>query len=36
MREKLVKLIGLLLIVGIAGSGGGYITYQFLEKKLYI
>ncbi len=34
MREKLVKLIGLLLIVGIAGSGGGYITYQFLEKKL--
>lgn len=34
MRERIVKFLGLLLIVVVAGSGGGYITYHFLEEKL--
>ena len=34
MREKIVKLCGLLLVVIVAGSGGGYITYRMLEDEL--
>lgn len=34
MREKIVKLCGLLLVVIVAGSGGGYITYRMLEEEL--
>lgn len=34
MRERIIKFIGLLLVVVAAGSGGGYITYNFLESKV--
>lgn len=34
MRERLVKFLCLLLIIVGAGSGGGYITYHFLEERL--
>jgi len=34
MRERIIKFVGLLLLVVAAGSGGGYITYNFLEDKV--
>ena len=34
MRERIIKFVGLLLVVVAAGSGGGYITYNFLESKV--
>ena len=33
MRERIIKFVGLLLVVA-AGSGGGYITYSFLENEV--
>lgn len=34
MRERIIKFVGLLLVVVAAGSGGGYITYSFLENEV--
>ena len=34
MRERIIKFVGLLLVVVAAGSGGGYITYSFLEDRV--
>jgi len=34
MRERIIKFVGLLLVVVAAGSGGGYITYTFLENEV--
>lgn len=34
MRERIIKFVGLLLLVVAAGSGGGYITYSFLENEV--
>ena len=34
MRERIVKFLGLLLVVVVAGAGGGYLTYTFLEDQI--
>lgn len=34
MREKIVSILGLFLIVLVAGAGGGLVTYHFLEDKI--